>query len=216
MRIRNYINSDRKAVEDIHFDTGFLGESMSQFLSDKKEYAKKIKYYLEKEPESIFVAEEKNKIAGYVLGCLDDKKYNQGKSLIILLLSNLFKLLFMKKLDRLYWSSQIKMLFNILIGKSGELKLKHPENASHIHINLLPEYRRKGVGTKLIGKFSEYAKCKGVKTIHADSFEISSKPKKKFWAKNGFMEYSKVKTGFWQDYLPNEEIYVVCYVKELK
>jgi predicted N-acetyltransferase YhbS len=69
MRIRKFTPKDRKAIEHIHYETGFLGRSMKKIQSEKKLWIKKIQPYFEKEPESIFVAEENNEIVGYVLGC---------------------------------------------------------------------------------------------------------------------------------------------------
>ena len=215
MLIRSYKPSDREAVENIHFETGCLGKGMSDILTHRKEYSKGISYYLDKEPESIFLAEEKGKVVGYLFGCLDDKKHGDSKKFLFRLILTLFKLPFMNKKDRRYWLSIIKRLIKTFLGKSGELNLKHPKNAGHIHINILEGYRKKGIGTKLLKKFFQYAKSKRVKIIHADSFEMTSKPKRKFWTKNGFKEYSKVKSLYWHNYLPNEEIYVVCYVKKL-
>ena len=96
------------------------------------------------------------------------------------------------------------------------MKFKTPKNAGHIHINILPGFRGKGYGTKLLNKFEKYAKKKGVKTIHADGFQTRVNPNSKFWHKNGFREYSKLKSIIWEKQFPNEEIFVVCYSKKIK
>lgn len=71
------------------------------------------------------------------------------------------------------------------------------------------------IGTKLLNAFFKYAKSKGVKKIHADSFQTRLNPNKNFWIKNGFKEYCKVNTIAWKTYYPKEDIKLVCYVKEL-
>ena len=58
------------------------------------------------------------------------------------------------------------------IGTSEEAKFNPPKNSGHIHINLLPKARGKGVGSKLLKEFFKYAKSKGVKRVHADSFHF--------------------------------------------
>jgi GNAT superfamily N-acetyltransferase len=215
MHIRKYKSSDKKQIKFINFETGFLGCSMSKLLSNNKLWKKGIKYYLEKEPESIFVLEDKNKVVGYLFGCLDDKNNNQTINFILHNVENLIRSIFLSKKDKKFWRSQFMSLVNTIFGKSEEIKFKTPKNAGHIHINLLPETRGKNYGTKLLKKFEKYAKQKGVKIIHADSYQTKINPNTNFWLKNGFKVYSKVKTSIWKKQLPNENIYLVCYFKSL-
>jgi ribosomal protein S18 acetylase RimI-like enzyme len=215
MLIRKYKPSDRKQVEYIHFETGFLGNSMSRFLSGRKIWNNAIKYYLEKEPESIFVAEDDGKVIGYLLGCLDDSKHNVTVEKILESFSIIFKLPFMSKKDKKFWKSRTGAISKIIIGKSGERKLKHPEKSGHIHINLLPQARGKGVGSKLLNAFIKYAKSKGVKTIHADSFQTKINDNKNFWIKNKFKEHSKADSCFWELQYPKENIFIVCYSRKI-
>lgn len=213
MHIRKYKQSDKKDIEYIHFETGFLGKSMSSLLSNNHLWKKKIRYYLEKKPESIFVLEDKNKIVGYLLGSLkhDDKKI----SYIINNIFNLIKSFFLPKKDRIFWKSQFINLIRILFKRSDEYKLNIPKKAAHFHINLLPEVRNKGYGTKLLKEFEKYAKKNNVKIIHAESFKTKINPNTNFWLKNDFRIYSKVKTSFWKKQLPNQEISLICYFKKL-
>jgi len=215
MQVRKYIPSDREQVENIHFETGLLGNSMSKLLSNSAQFKKSIRYYFEKEPQSIFVLEDNNKVVGYLLGCVDDRKNNDVSKALFQLPAIFIHSFFLPKKDRKYWFSQIKNIISIIIGKSGEIKIKHPKKAGHIHINLLSRYRGKGYGTQLLKEFEIYAKSLRVKTIHADGFQTSLNPNKNFWKKNGFKEFSKFRSFYWQDYFHDEEIYVVCYSKKI-
>lgn len=212
--IRKYVSKDRAAVEDIQLKTYLLGKPLD--MHNKKSIHNSIKYYLEKEPESCFVAEEKGKVIGYLLGCLDDKN-NEEKifSYIGKIYGKIPLLPFMHKSDRKFWAGQISGITNAMLGISDEKNLKHPKNVGHIHINLLPQTRGKGIGSRLLKTFFKYAKSKGVKVIHADSWETRLNPNKNFWLKNGFKEYSKVKTSFWKGYYPKEDIHLVCYYRKL-
>ncbi|MGV8150551.1 MAG: GNAT family N-acetyltransferase [Candidatus Woesearchaeota archaeon] len=212
--IRKYNSSDRSAVEHIQLSTYLLGKPLD--VKNKKWIHNSISYYLDKEPQSCYVAQEKGKVVGYLLGCLDDKNNEEN---IILYLRKIYGkiplLPFMHKSDSKFWSGQIFGITNAVCGLSEEKKFIHPKNAGHIHINLLPQVRGKGIGSKLLKTFFKYAKSKGVKTIHADSFQTRLNPNKNFWIKNGFKEYSKVKTSFWKNYYPKEEIYLVCYYRKV-
>jgi len=172
--------------------------------------------HINNEPESIFVLEDNNKIVGYVFGCLDDKKSPSRKNLIQKLLYNVFKSIFMNKKERKFWKTKLSFILRLFLGKAEELKLKEPKNAGHLHINLLPKYRGKGMGSKLLKAFLKYAKANNVKIIHAGSFRTRLNPNSNFWLKNGFKVYDKKDSTFWLDQYPNEKIELICYYKKLK
>jgi len=216
MIVRKYMKSDRSAVENIQFETYFLGKSGSLLATDRKRFNKEIRYYLEKEPESCYVAEDKGKVVGYLLGCLDDKNNNESiYAFFFKTIGIFFQLPFMHKKDRNFWWGSIRMIFSAVLGKSEEKNFIPPKDSGHIHINLLPQARGKGAGSKLLKEFFKYAKSKGVKQIHADSFQTRVNPNKNFWKKNGFQEYINLKTIFWKEYYPKEDVRLVCYVKKL-
>jgi len=216
MIIRKYHPKDRKAVERIQLSTFLLGMPIQPLLDNPNKLNDEIKYYLDKEPESCFVAEDKGKVVGYLLGCLDDKNHEEsivgflGQSFIWLV-----SLPFMGIKDRKFYKGMIKMIFLAVLGKAGEAKFRTPKDSGHIHINLLPEARGKGAGTRLLITFFRYARSKGVKRIHADSFQTGLNPNKNFWMKNGFKEYCKVESSMWKEYYPKDDIKLVCYVKRL-
>ncbi len=216
IKIRKYKRSDREQVELIHFETGFIGHSMNKWLSNNQLYKNFIKYYLEKEPEGIFVVEKNNKVLGYLLSCSNDKNHNESLNYVKTIFTNFFKSRFLNKKDRSYWTNQLIHLFIIIFGKSGELKFKVPENAGHIHINLLPEIRGQNIGSKLLKTFEKYAIKQNIKTIHADSYLTSFNPNQNFWKKNGFKIFSQVKTLAWKKELPKKNIMLTCYVKDIK
>ena len=70
VRIRRYRKSDRNVVRKICCDTGFLGNSINNIFQDRDLWADALtSFYTDKEPESIFIAEEKGRIIGYIFGC---------------------------------------------------------------------------------------------------------------------------------------------------
>ena len=215
MLIRKYLPTDRSQVEHINFETGYLGSSMSELLTNNDIWKKSIEYYLDNEPESIFVLDDKGKIEGYLFGCLDDRKNNGVFHFITFNIINLARSLFLPQKDKIFFRSQFMSLIYTILGKSDEIKFDTPKKAGHIHINLLPKVRGKNYGTKLLKEFEKYARKKGVKIIHADSFETKVSSNKNFWIKNDFKIYSKVKTSIWKKQLPNEKINLVCYNKKL-
>lgn len=217
--IRKYAPEDKQQVQHIHWETGLIGKSMSKVYTQKKQWAKKTKYYLEKEPESCFVAENKKtkKAIGYLFGCLSDEAMgeNETKKFIKDILWHIIRYPFFNKKDQLFTRNMTSMLVQAIRGKTKEANIHPPKNSGHIHINLLPEARGKNIGSKLLKKFFTYAKKQGVKTIHADSFQTRLNPNIHFWKKNGFIEHTKATTSYWCKIYPKEHINICFYVKKL-
>jgi GNAT superfamily N-acetyltransferase len=214
MKIRNYKKTDRDRVEHIHFENGFLGKSLSLFLSNNKLWKSGIKYYLEREPESVFVLEKNGTIFGYLLGCLDDRKRIKA-GIAGRLFKNFVKSIFLPKKDRVFWRDRFALFFRAFFRISNELKFKTPKNSGHFHIGLLPEARKSGYGTKLLKHFEDYARENGVKMIHADGYKTEFNPNERFWNKNGFKVYSLVKTSIWKKQLPKTDVFLICYHKKI-
>ena len=215
MNIRKYKPKDKKQVQHIHWETGCIGKSMSKIYTKKKLWAKKTNYYLEKEPESCFVVEDtqKKKVVGYLFGCLDNAKHNEKKEAFAEISNFIFTYPFSNKKDRTYARNMLKFIYKYIFGK--EHMPKEPTRGGHLHINFLPEARGKGLGTKLLHAFFAYAKKKGVEQIKAGSWQTKLNPNTSFWMKNGFQEYSKLKTSYWQAHYPKEKIYLCFYVKKI-
>lgn len=214
MIIRKYQPKDKDSVNYIQLQTYLLGKPLD--VKNKKLINDSIKYYLDEEPQSCFVAEDNGKVVGYLLGCLDDKNHEENMfDYVWKIYNKIFVLPLMHKSDRRFWKGQIKAITNAILRRSEEANLKHPKDAGHIHINLLPEARGSGVGTRLMKAFRKYAKSNKSKMIHADSWSTKLNNNKNFWIKNGFKAYSKARTSFWNEYYPKEEIYLVCYAKQL-
>lgn len=216
MLIRKYQKSDRAQVEMINFETGFFGKSMSNFISNQTLWNNLVSYYLEKEPESAFVVENKGKVVGYLLGTTGKKRFHLVSYYIKTFFKTLFALHKLRPKDLLYFGGKFIYLFNTLIGRYGRQRIKTPKHAGHFHIDILPGFRGKKTGTKLLNEFLKYAKNKGVKTIYADSYETPLNPNTNFWLKNEFKEFDRIRTYVWADQLPDEKIYLVCFVKELR
>ena len=214
MKIRKYKEKDRLEIEDIHFKTGFLGESMSKFLSNNKIWKEKINYFFNKEKENIFVLVDEKRVVGYLLGSFKQSK-NEKLSYVLNTFKNVFLSLYGSRISRIYWLNEFFLLIKIILRMSKEYKFKTPKNAATFHINIRPKYRRRGFGTKLLKIFVKHAKSNGVNRIYAVSYLRQRNSNKIFWLKNGFSFYSKVKTLAWQKYLHNEDIFLICYMKKI-
>ena len=71
-RIRAYRASDRAAVRSIVFATGFMGDPVDWLWGDPESFADLFtRYYTDREPESLFVAERDRTVVGYLSRSVD-------------------------------------------------------------------------------------------------------------------------------------------------
>ncbi|MBN1328140.1 MAG: GNAT family N-acetyltransferase [Candidatus Heimdallarchaeota archaeon] len=127
-------------------------------------------YYVRYETDNCFVAvdPEKKNIVGYILSTLDTIKQKKD-----------FKIKFIKEIN-----SQIKLLprnkirakivANFIINRRITKKKKEflETYPAHLHIDILPDYQRKGLGHKLMDVLENHFKENKVKGYH---LEVSSK-----------------------------------------
>ena len=132
-------------------------------------------YYLEQEPENVFVLVDENDIAqGYVFGAMNFRKY-----------LNNFKpyLKTVKKLGKEYYRDAIGEILAHAV-----FSVKYP---SHLHIDINEPFRGNGNGSKMVSTLTEHMKTNGAKAIML-VVGTSNKRGINFYKKNGF----KIITSF--------------------
>lgn len=106
-------------------------------------------YYIEHEPFNCFVLDDDGRAVGYVICAEDYDAYKKTFDAEYLPLSKHLG-------DEFYhWADTSTILQN-------KYKADYP---AHLHIDLLPEYQRKGWGGKLINALAEHLKAKGIKGV---------------------------------------------------
>jgi ribosomal protein S18 acetylase RimI-like enzyme len=211
IKIRPYKPTDKKEVRIIAVETAFMGNSGEVFFTDREILADGLTgYYLNFEPQSSFVAESQNKIAGYLLGCLSTKRYqrifNYGILPRLILRSLCRGLLFQVKIQRFIYYA----LRSWLRGEFSrpDFSLEYP---AHLHINIAAPFRNHGIGTKLVELFFNYLKKNGVSGLHAWTMAEGGKH---FFRNLGFnLLYDQKVTYF--DYLLRRELRLNCFGKKI-
>ncbi len=144
LSIRKFENKDYENVqyvclhsEEGHVDPPDLQEFVLHTFCD---------YYIDNEPENCFVLDDDGKAVGYVICAENYDKYKQIFDEKYLPLN--------KHLD--------EGLYRWAVN-STVLQKKYKESfPAHLHIDLLPQYQRKGYGGKLINALFDHLKNKGV------------------------------------------------------
>ena len=199
--IRKFQKEDLPEIEDVCYRTGFMGEGLDgkDLFNDKRLFALLFNlYYALHEPENYFVPfdTQNNKVAGYICGTTDtstQEKQFTRKIVPRILLRSL-----------LYTSWRYPESFRILLtmAKSSrqftdqemdQIKQAYP---AHLHIDILPEYQRMGLGTRLMETFETHLQDQGVKGLHLGTSNQNYKAIP-FYEKHGYKIVREVPTQFW-------------------
>jgi GNAT superfamily N-acetyltransferase len=168
--IRPYKSSDCLAVRKIYGMDEFARPRLLIKYPRYGEYlADEMSYYQDFESESLFIAEQNGHVVGALLGTVDTKR---------------FELIYQRKIRwRFFWRGLLGAygwpgwLPSVLRTEWKNRDIHAPivdriKFPAHLHIGVLPEYRRQGLGTALMERFADYLRARNVSGYHlfASSF----------------------------------------------
>jgi GNAT superfamily N-acetyltransferase len=168
--IRSYNQKDRPSVRAIYSMDEYARPKLSARYPGFGRYlADEMSYYPDFEPESLFVAEVNGRVAGALLGAVDTGRFQiiyrkRIRSMIIhrLLAGAYGKPGWLPAILRTEWVNRAV--------KAGFVDRK--QYPAHLHIGVLPIYRRQGLGSMLMTAFSDYLHSLSIPGFHlfASSF----------------------------------------------
>ncbi len=168
MSIRPYESKDKN---DVHF-VCLNSEGPCKSTSRGINFALAVycDYYIEKEPENCFVATDENdKPVGYII-CAED--FDSFRSC--------FEDEYCTRIKK--WEFRRKKSALRSIVPHEKYKLEYP---AHLHIDILPEYQRMGLGHKLTDVLTEHLAKKSVKGVMLTTW-IKNTKGRGFYDKYGF------------------------------
>ncbi|NQT28407.1 MAG: GNAT family N-acetyltransferase [Candidatus Omnitrophica bacterium] len=211
--IRKYDSRDRKALEDICCDTAYFGEPCDFFFSDRRLLADlTIKYYLDYEPEHIWVAEYKNEAVGYVSACLDESRLSR------IMPFKIIPFVFLKALIRgEIWSKRTGRLivYNLKCFLSKEAVLQKIDRKKfpvYIHQNIKKEFRGRGIGSRLVMALLDEVEEQKLPGIRFRA--LRQEPRFLFFEKFGFKQIDCKRVKSWETWLKKKPLYFMEYGKE--
>ena len=165
--IRPFKASDRQAVQDICADTADKGEPVENFFPDRESISDLISsYYTDFESESLFVAEDKGQVIGYIMGCFDNRRY--GLAMTWMLIP---KALFKAFKNGIFFKHQFWGLIGGMMQNWPRLfawrKQSFHSHVGHLHIGVAKNFRHQHIGNQLLGALLNYAKGRHIEAITA-------------------------------------------------
>ena len=188
--IRKFQPQDEFAIQAITYQTGFKGQGLvgRNFIQDQRLwFTIFIYYYLRYEPENCFVAVEfaNDHTLGYICGTPDThaKVTCFNRKIVPRIIGRLFTYTIWRH-PRSFWNClrMLPMLDDLDSNETGQIAEEYP---GHLHINLLPEYHRQGIGSRLMTKFEGHLRALGVTGVHLDTSNHNEKAVP-FYHKHGY------------------------------
>lgn len=166
LTIRPYRGSDREAVRRICCETADKGEPVEQFFRDREVFADLVtRYYTDQEPGSAWVAESGGRVAGYLTGCLDTRRYWRAVRLRIVpaaLARALARGTFLHRETGRLFVKGVRAFLRGDLRRPVDLA-RYP---AHLHINILRELRGRHAGRLLMERFIGQCRAAGVRGVH--------------------------------------------------
>jgi len=211
--IRRYIPTDRESVRRICCETANLGRPIENIFRDRRVLADLLtRYYTDWTARFCWVAEAGGRVIGYLSGCLNTRHFFWVMAVRIaplILLESLLRGSFFSRQGRHLLSLGTKSL--IMGGFFRRIPLN--EYPAHLHIDILPEFRRKQIGRQLIEKFFDQCRAAGIPGVHLSTRD-DNKGGRDFFISMGFKQHNSYPMAF-----PlgggSRRGYAVIYVKKL-
>jgi ribosomal protein S18 acetylase RimI-like enzyme len=193
--IRPYRPQDRAQVREIACDTADRGEPVERLFHDRRTVADVLTcYYSDYEPESLWVAQSGPMVAGYLSGCLNTRRYDRVMLRVILPQAMIGALARGALFRRETWRLVAGFVRTGLAG--GRPRIDRDKYPAHLHINLRPDFRGRGIGAQLVERFRQQVRQAGGQGIHLMTLG-DNEAGRKFFEAVGFRLVSE-----WPLYLP--------------
>lgn len=166
--VRPYRPGDRSTVRRICYLTGFMGEPVEWMWADEESFADMFSgYYTDREPASLWVADLDGEVQGYLLGCVDST--NAWNPVAVAARHALRRgIAFRRGTAGTLWRGVGDVVVDVVTGRvrPRDYEFTDPAYPAHLHINLLPEARGRGLGGMLVRRWLDELRRLGVPGCH--------------------------------------------------
>jgi ribosomal protein S18 acetylase RimI-like enzyme len=195
-RIRPYEPRDREAVRGICLSTAYGGEGEG-VIEPGLFVDLMIRAYTDFDAGVLWVVEREERVVGYLAGGFDERRFDRiqvWRVVPVAVARSLGRGLLRR---RNLWRLLARLPAFLAGGRKSEDREvawgeARDENnyPGHLHINLLPESRRRSVGARLVERFLAEARSRGLPGVRAVVYE-TNEPGRRFFERLGFRPLSR-------------------------
>jgi len=183
--VRPYEAKDRDAVRRLTWDTADQGRPLLPAAYDREIIVDILtRYYMERAPHSLLVAESGAEVVGYLSGCPDTRDYEYFMRFRVIpgvLMRGIWKgLLWQRTTWKIFWAA-------VGTWRCGGFKIKEllKTYPAHLHVNVREAFRGEKAGRRLVEEFLARLNAVGVGGVHAMVREDNAKGRA-FFEQMGF------------------------------
>jgi ribosomal protein S18 acetylase RimI-like enzyme len=188
--VRPYEAGDRDGVRRVCYETGFMGENVDWLWRDRESFCDIFcGYWTDNEPDCASVAVKDSEVVGYLLGSPDSRKVDNAAKLMM---HHAFgrAMLLSPGTAGVMWR---------MIGDGIVDSIRHnlpppvyydERWPAHLHIDLMPVCRGKGIGEALVSAWLDRLRMQNVAGCHLQTMAQNEKAIR-FFEKMGFAKKGK-------------------------
>ena len=174
--IRSYQSKDAEHVHIVSMRTGPQAALETEGPARALLFAAYVDYYIEHEPHNCFViADDEDKAVGYIFCAQDYRPYRE-----------IFLRDYAPRTKGFSLPMRIECFGSVYLP--GFFYKKYP---AHLHIDILPEYQRMGLGTQLMDALTAHLCGQGVRGVMLGVGSQNEKGKN-FYKKYGFRQVCRI------------------------
>ncbi len=195
--VSQYNPYNQSDVEEILYRTGFIGDDLTEkdmFIDPHLFSYLFARHYLTTEPQHCFVCWVDKKAAGYILASSDSERQIKHYMQSVYPLA-------LRRLETIKHANTRLLAKRALEGyrRLSLSRIPNPiyrDYPAHLHMNVLHEYQRQGIGSQLLLCLLERLEMEGVKGIHLVTANHNNKAVR-FYRKHGFHLLLEKAGNFW-------------------
>lgn len=181
--IRRYRPGDRAAVREICLATAY-GDGAQPPVEPRLFTDLMTRYHTDFAPEALWIAEAEGRVVGYLAGCFDAGRLRRAMAWRIVPRAVAGALARGLLLRPAFWRLLFLVPRFLAAARRGRTAglTAYP---AHLHINLIPAARRRGVGERLVTLFVAEVERRELAGVHATVL-ADNEPARRFFTRLGF------------------------------
>lgn len=166
MLIRPYRPSDREGVRRVCFETGYMGDPVAWQWRDRESFADLFSgWYTDEAGADALVAVDDDEVVGYLLGCRDSRAVpGPGRLAVRHLVGR--GLLLRPGTARVLWRTIADVAVATARRRLPLGEVVDDRWPAHLHIDLLPAARGRGLGRELMTRWLDVLRADGIAGCH--------------------------------------------------